>query len=96
MGLVVGRREGQRVFVGDTPVEIVSVLGPSKFKVKVTTWRHAIYEITDRQTTEILPNVKLSAGLDGDYETARLHFTAPRTIPIKREEIYEPPGDPAG
>lgn len=101
MALALKLREGQRVYVGDTRVQLIQILGPMKFKIEVQ--RPAIneqYTITDKMGTKILPNVVVSAGLnEQSYESekygsqypelsVKLLFTAPREIEILREHLY--------
>jgi len=90
MGLVLAREPGQDVYVDDTRVIVTRILGPYKYEVEVRGQNlNSRYIITDRESTEILKNVMLSAGLDGSPELAKLHFECSRSIIIKRGEIHE-------
>jgi sRNA-binding carbon storage regulator CsrA len=100
MALVLVMKEGDKVYIGDTPVQIVEVKNPMKFKVEVQ--KPSIsqrYMVDDRRGVEILPKVVVSAGLnDRTYhnagkghspdEVVKLVINAPREIQIDREALY--------
>ena len=46
------------------------------------------FTVTDEESVEIYPNVKISLGNTGDADIARLLFEAPRSIKIVRGFIY--------
>lgn len=87
MALALRFREGEEFFVGMpdgvVPVRVCELTGGSpRFSVEVEGRKYAI---SDELSTEILPDVKVSAGLvDATDATVKAVIDAPRSITIDR------------
>lgn len=89
MPLTLGIKPGHSFYVGDTKVEVSEVLGPHKFKVTVyEQTMNRIFTVTDQRSTEVMPNVLLSTGLNSSPELMRVVVEAPRHIRVLREKLY--------
>lgn len=90
MGLTVSRHVGQGIWVNDTRVEVIEILGSQKFKVRYTgkVGEH-IETVTALSTTELPYGTKVSAGDKDQPGRVKLHLEAPKHVKLKRDEIYE-------
>jgi hypothetical protein len=87
MPLTLALRERSRFYVGGRKWRVrrvepkrVEIVGPDEQRVIVT----------DEETTEIEPNVRVSVGHEvAQPHTCRLVFDAPRSVRILREELKE-------
>lgn len=93
MGLVIGLKEEDAFYVGDVRVEVDRILNPKKFRLKVTGPVDQMFMIDDTRSTEIMPQVMVSAGLSRDHWMVRAVIDAPRNIKILREKLYVKPQD---
>ena len=90
MALVLGIKIGGSFYVDDTEVEVIRGLGAWNFKVKVHgEFVTSIYTITDKKTTEIMPQVKLSAGHNSEYPKVAVCIEAPPKIIINRHKGHK-------
>ena len=79
------------LYIEDTRVTIHKIYDARRFKVKVHgTAIDKIYEVTDKLQTEILPNVRVTAGnnVDPDKDMIKLAIEAPRRLKILRGSLY--------
>lgn len=85
MALALGIREKDNIYLNDDVLHIDELLEPRLFVVSMNGNK---WSITDKESTEILPGVFLSAGIrfsgKGDF---RLLITAPNNIEILREIV---------
>ena len=91
MGLALALYENSDFYVQDVRVSIHKIYHSKRFKVMVHgVGVDKIYEITDRQQTEILPNVRLSAGNNVNTDTVMVKavISAPKTLKILRGKLY--------
>lgn len=87
MALILGVTTGGKVYVGDTPVEIVyAEIGSDTIAVKV---HGKMTILTGRESSEILPDVFMYVGKGKESSDPRLAIEAPRDITILRPELYE-------
>ena len=87
MALVLGVVEGSRIYLDDTPLDVVKIF-PTAITVEVSGVR---YYLNQEESVEVYPKVFVSVGMSRKREVAmpRLLFEAPRDIAINRREIYE-------
>lgn len=85
--LVIGVRLGEAFYVDDTPIHVSRIDSEQVFYVKVNKSNEEI-QITEEQSIEVLPNVRLSTGRKGSDELARVVIQAPKSIRILRESLY--------
>ena len=89
MALTLGLVEGRGAYIGDTLMTIERIIDPLQFEVRIHgKSMDIVVTITDKQAAEVVPNVMVSAGLDGTYDLARAVFNAPRHVKIWRDSIY--------
>lgn len=88
MALSLGLLQGAKLWFDDTMTEVVDVLTPTRFKLKVYgPGLHTVYEITNAEKTEILPDVLVSSGPSITPGGARIVIEAPRRIEILRDKV---------
>lgn len=87
MALVLGVVDGSRIYIDDTPLDVVKVF-PSSILVELAGVR---YSLSKEESVEVYPQVFVSVGVSKKRDVAlpRLLFEAPRDIAINRREIYE-------
>jgi hypothetical protein len=88
MGLVLGLTIGKDVYFNKVKVTLESVSSPTRYKVKV----HGealdqIFEVENTATTEIMPNVFVSAGPTHRPGCAKMVIEAPQSVNIKRGDV---------
>jgi len=91
MGLAISLYPKSDFYINDTQVTIHKIYHEKRFKLKVNSIGiDRIYEITDRNQTEILPNVRVTAGDKNDptIEVIKVVITAPPTIKILRGKLW--------
>jgi hypothetical protein len=93
MALILGVKAGDRFYVGDTRVDVVSIADPKQIVLRVE-GDGADHAITDKESVEILPSVFVSCGVStkpgsGFAALPRIVIEAPRSITILRGELYE-------
>lgn len=84
MALSIGVKAGARLTIGDKNMSVVKVVTPALIKILVDGKE---FEITDLESTQVLPDVRISAGLwsgKGSQLYTRLAFEAPYHIRIER------------
>jgi len=89
MALSLGLARNRGVYFNDTLMTVERIVSGKLFYVRV----HGAcidkeFEITDKEAIEVCPQVRISAGLDGTNELARLVINAPRSITILRDTLY--------
>lgn len=87
MALSLAVREGERVFIGDRPILLETVVNAHLVYV-VDDKGHA-YKIDSNEQLEIYPDVWLQVGEASKHNGVNLTFAAPRSIVILREELYQ-------
>jgi hypothetical protein len=89
MGLVIGLTKGEKLWFNDIETELVEILGPMRFKLKViSAAMDKVYEVTNKERTEILPNVLVSSGPPTITSTGvKLNIDAPQNIYVKRDKV---------
>lgn len=86
MALVLSLTEQDQVFVDDVPITLKAIYGDGRCDLLV---EGEVLEIMDTHSTEVLPNVMISAGLLApNTKQIRLIFNAPRVIEIWRAKEY--------
>lgn len=81
--------KGKSIYVGGVEVQVTEILASKRFKLCVKQdWADQVFEITNRMKVDIMPQVRVSAGL-GTQQVAKLMIDAPRHIVILREELLE-------
>lgn len=87
MALVLNLRKGEDFYVKrgsyETRVVVERIDGPVRFKVKVEAGMYNVFTITDRSSSEIMPQVRVSAG-KGRSDVAKLAIEAPPSVSIVR------------
>jgi hypothetical protein len=93
MALILGVTRKSKFYLNDIPVQVVSTEGFKKIVLEVLGKR---YTVSDLESVEIYPEVKVSCGIPSaqhkvaEYEALpRLVIDAPKTILILREELYD-------
>lgn len=84
MALSLGVHKGSKVRVGSKNLEVLDIVYGETVSVR---FDGHVHQVTDKQRTEIMPNVYVSYGLsrkETTLPTARLAFEAPREIAILR------------
>jgi sRNA-binding carbon storage regulator CsrA len=107
MALMIGRREGEDLFLGDIRVEVIQISSAKLFTLRVHEDAGAVdYQIDDRKEYPILfekevsktlgkverPVVHVSARPNGSSHFAIIGIKAPRSIDIVRGELYRQSG----
>lgn len=94
MALVIEVANGKSFWVGDVEVVVTRITSHTSFDLKVNSEWPKIYRVSDSRSIEILPNVRVSAGLGGKPKVdsaraglARIAIEAPRSIKILRDDI---------
>lgn len=94
MALILGVSTGDKIYIGDTPVSILEAK-PMADTMTMAVEEGPSFEISDQESTEILPTVFLSVGRSkkqdagGEKVIPRVVIEAPREIVILRAELYE-------
>ena len=92
MALSLGLKVKNDVIIDDGKCRLqVNKICEDKVVVTVTikgTYGIKTYSITEEESTEVYPNVRISLGNTGDMETSRLLFEAPRSIKLVRGFIH--------
>jgi len=83
MPLVLSLREHQDFFVGDLRFEVIKIYHPMKFDVQ-DMQKGLIYDISSKHSTEICPDVFVSAGNHPQSSTVRVAIDAPSSIALVR------------
>lgn len=89
MALILGVQAGSRIYIGDTPLDVVSTQGYQSIRVQID---GKGYDITQEESVEVYPQVRMSAGVPVHKRNTplpRLVIEAPREIVILRSELYE-------
>ena len=101
MGLAIGVHKGDKVYLNDTPLEVLELQGYEGARVRVG---ERMFTLSDRENTEVMPSVFVCCGSPvlrevvvrdrdtGEEEIiepqSRLTFDAPPSIKILRESLY--------
>jgi sRNA-binding carbon storage regulator CsrA len=87
MALVLGVVEGARIYIDDTPLDVLKI---SKTSISVEV-SGVGYILSQNESVEVYPKVFVSVGVSKKRDVAlpRLLFEAPRDIAINRRELYE-------
>ena len=83
-------------WVNDTKVRLEKIEGPQRYVLRVCSpYMDELHTITDRQATEILPQVFVSAGdkLDPGRPMVKAVISAPRNIRLDRGVVRENAGN---
>lgn len=89
MALTLGIRTGKDFFIGDCRVKIMEIVSSTKFRIQYgAAGALKTAEISDEESVGLAENIRLSAGLHGTNELARVVIDAPRDIKILRGFIY--------
>lgn len=86
MALIIGRKVGREVFIGEYTVKVTGILAPEYFLINVNGpgVNKQDIPITGARMEEIAPEVLMSAGI-GTEDMARVIIKAPRRIKISRD-----------
>lgn len=87
MALVLSMRERSDFFVGDERFVVEQVYSDTHFRIRQDS-SGRVFDITDQKSTEVMPEVFVSAGDKQPNILARVAIEAPRTIKILRGEMY--------
>jgi hypothetical protein len=89
MALVLGVEEGQSVYIGDRRVVLEKIHSPFRFMIRVEgPHMDNVFELTDSERTQILPNVYAQAGTGGNLQVVKIAFEAAPNTVILRERLY--------
>lgn len=89
MALILGVRAGKDFFVGEDRIKVMKILSDKRFTVQTgQPGTLTVVEVSDEESVEVLPGVRLSAGLHGNMDLARVVIGAPKTSKILRGHIY--------
>lgn len=89
MALVLAMQEGRSLYVDDTEVKIERAPAPNTLRVRVVTaYGDKVFDLTDRERTEVLPEVFLQLGLGTGSNMHKLVIEAPRQRKIWRDSLY--------
>lgn len=95
MALVLAMQTGRAFYVDNTRVEIVRSPAPDTVQVKVVKpGMDQLFNLTDNQRTEILPDVYAQLGLGSSVSMFKIVLEAPRSRRILRDSLWEQ-GKPA-
>ena len=89
MALILGVQTGSRLYINDVPLDVLKTQGYNLIIVEVD---NEVFRITPDESTEVYPNVMMSAGIPTQRKNPhlpRLVIEAPRDIVILRAELYE-------
>ncbi len=76
--------------IGDTQVKLMDITHEKRFKLRVIgVAMDSDYWITDKNATQIAPNVKVSAGHKASPGSVKVAIDAPLNIRIDREKVYQ-------
>jgi hypothetical protein len=84
MALSIGVSAGDRINVGGHRVRVKAIVNPMLIVLKVDDDKEFL--ISDKENTEILPDVRVFAGIGRRSVGNRLGFIAPKRIAIVRDE----------
>ncbi len=92
MGLILGVKAGEKIFIDDDWIRVVKVTGPHTFALENEDGSGYTINGVDDQPQEVLPEVFVSAGkirseLPG--RIARVFIEAPREMQILRQAPYK-------
>lgn len=82
MPLSIGVGVGSKIGVGQHTVSVRALVHPRLIVIAVDNGPDIV--VTDRESVEILPEVKVQTGVGASGGSNRLAFTAPREIRISR------------
>lgn len=85
MALIIGVAVGRSFYIDNTRVRVAKVITPSEY---ILVCRGVSYNISDTEAVEVYPSVRISSGLFGTTDLARLVIEAPRSIKIDRRKGY--------
>jgi len=91
MALILALYDESDFYVQDTRVTVHKIYDTRRFKLKVHgSCLDKIFEITDRQQTEILPNVRVTAGNNVDPKKimVKVSIEAPKRLKILRGKLW--------
>lgn len=89
MALILGVREGKDFFVGDNRIKVLKIQAENRFEIQVGKPGHLErHVISEEESKEVLPDIRLSAGLHGTPDLARVVIDAPEDVKILRGHIY--------
>ena len=92
MGLILGVKAGEKIYVDDDWIRVVKVTGPHNFVMENEDGSGYTVNGPDDQPQEVLPEVFVSAGeirSDAPGRIARVFIEAPREMQILRQGPYE-------
>lgn len=96
MALVLAMQEGRSFYVDNTRVEIERISAPGTVKVKVVgPAMDQVYNVTDTQRVEILPDVYAQLGLGSSATMIKIVLEAPKRKRILRDSLYDAQEKPA-
>jgi hypothetical protein len=84
MALSLGVSVGSKISVGDSKVHVKAIVTPMLIIVQVDNGPDVL--VSDKEAVEILPGVKVFAGLGRKQAGNRLAFEADRSVSIYRDE----------
>lgn len=87
MALVLTLKAGEDFYVGDERVTVADITSLNEFILL----RHkdlVSFTVVNGPSIELFPGVKVSAGLRGQSDLARVAIEAPRSVRILRTEHY--------
>lgn len=90
MALVLGMEVGQSVYIGKDKLTLEKIITPQRFRVKLEgSLMDQIFEITDKERTEILPDVNVQAGKSGNMQVVKIAIEARPDKVILREKVLK-------
>lgn len=91
MPLIMSLKKGQDFYIGDRRFIITDVVSDVEFTVRDEQTRRD-FKITDKRSTEVMPDVFISAGEKVQTLIARVAVDAPPSLIVVRGDKYrEPP-----
>ncbi len=91
MPLILTVEEGDEIYIGpEDYVKVLSVISDGLVRCRLGDEDQKIVDVADKKSTEIFPDVFMSAGLKSkNRRLIRLLFNAPREIEIGRYDPLE-------
>lgn len=91
MPLALGVVEGDKIYIDDDPLVITRI---ESIRSIVATFKGREYVFRDDESIAVRPSVFISVGIPKDVSQrqsmmARLVFDAPKSVSIKRRQLYE-------
>ena len=91
MGLILGVKAGEKIYIADDWIRVVKVTGPHNFVLENEDGTAYTIKGAQDQPQEVLPEVFVSAGVirsDMPGRAARVFITAPKEMQILRQGPY--------